>query len=781
MRVSPGRNHSLDWTFRAAVLFLLISLVSCSSSKAKLLKAEQLEQQARWTEALSSYEYLLVQVPARDHHLLSDIHAHIGNCMLKLGRAGESLASLEKALELDSGNKTARLHLLDLYIAAGMPERADPEAQYLLERYPHDIQTVSAVASLYVAENRNSAAEALLLPIFRSDRRQTELAQTLAELYDQDQQTDAAREILREAAAAQPHNPATFLQLARIEEQQGNNAMAEQHYREAVAAKESIEADLRLAQFLERTSKLKDAQEVLKRVDTMRPQAPFAAGDMAFATNHWTDAQHEYERILAAESDSQGPGQSREPAVQSRIVEADLQIAARKPESPEGLDAALHFARSHMAKSRDSLDPVTVLVLESETALVGGDINRAVTLAEDAVAKGHNAPAAHYVLGLARYRQGRVQGAVSEWESAISQDAQYYPARLALASVKLEEKHVDEAEEYITEVVREEPANLDALILYARVLLAQHRYDSARYLALRAAVANSSLAEPHVVLGEIAMARLHRPEALIELENAVLLDPHSARAMDVLTALYRTGVITRPMLRRMEATAVSSPPSPTLLELAGRLYADHGWYGDARRCLERAISLDPSRVSSVQALTSTYIARSRRRGIFNEHELASLADAAPNGSSSSLLTALSAQREGKDGVAAERYEAAIRLGDRSGVAANNLAWIYADNPAKLDRALALAKQASEVNPRDPAVLDTLGFVLLQRREYSQAVEVLAKANELLSKRSAASEPGLAATLQRHLRAASLHSGQPDPVTEASNWVGSSAKQTREHN
>jgi tetratricopeptide (TPR) repeat protein len=460
------------------------------------------------------------------------------------------------------------------------------------------------------------------------------------------------------------------------------------------------------------------------------------------------------------------------------MVEADLEIAARKPATPEALEAALRFARSHIDKSRDSLDPVTVLVLESETALVAGDVNRAVTLAEDAVAKAHNAPESHYVLGLARYGQGRIEGAVSEWESAISQDARYSPAHLALAGVKLEEKHVDEAEEYVTQVVREEPANVDALTLYAKVLLAQHRYDSARYLALRAAIANSSLAEPHVVLGEIAMARRHRAEALIELEKAVLLDPHSARAMDALTDLYRTGVITRPMLRKMEATAVSSPPSATLLELAGRLYADHGWYSDARRCLQRAVALDGSRFTSVEALANTYVAEPG--ATLNEQQIADLTDSRPNGSSS-LLTALSAQRDGKDEVAAERYEAAIRQGDRSGVAANNLAWIYAHNPAKLDRALVLANQASEANPRNPAVLDTLGFVLLQRREYSRALEVLTNANELLAKGAASKDPALAVSLQRHLRAASLHSGQPDPLTEASNWVGSSAKQTREHN
>jgi len=682
---------------------------------------------------------------------------------------------------LDSSNRTARLHLLDLYVAAEMPERGDPEAHWLLEHYPRDIRVVSAVASLYVAENRNGAAEELLLPAFRSDRRRTEIAQTLAELYGQDQKTEAAREILREAASAQPQNPATFLQLARLEEQEGNNAAAEQHYREAVAAKESIEADLRLAQFLQRTSKLKDAEEVLKRVDVKRPQAPFSAGDMGFATNHWSDALQEYGRITAGGSDADRQNKSREAAAGSRIIEADLQIASRRPTSAEGIEAALRFARSHVEKFRHSLDPVTISILESESALIAGDVDRARTLAEAAVASGTRAPAAHYVLGLARYNEGRTQDAVTEWELSVSQDAQYSPARLALASVKLEQNQFDEAEEHVTHVVREEPANVDALILYAKVLLAQDRYDSARYVALRAALANSSSAEPHVLVGEIALARQHRAEALIELEKAILLDPHSARAMNALTALYRTGVITRPMLRKMEATASASPPSATLLELAGRLYADHRWYSDARRCLERAVAFDGSRFTSVEALAKTYIAEGRPEGVFNVQELASLSGAAPNGGSSSLLSALEAQRNENEGAAAEGYETAIRQGDRSGVAANNLAWIYAHQPGKLDRALVLAEHASAMNSRNPAVLDTLGFVLLQRREYSRALEILTNANELLSKESASKDPSLAATLQRHLRAASLHSGQPESATQASNWIGSPSDQAREHN
>jgi tetratricopeptide (TPR) repeat protein len=59
-------------------------------------------------------------------------------------------------------------------------------------------------------------------------------------------------------------------------------------------------------------------------------------------------------------------------------------------------------------------------------------------------------------------------------------------------------------------------------------------------------------------------------------------------------------------------------------------------------------------------------------------------------------------------------------------ARNDLAWILAANKRNLDYALVMAEEAQRIDP-SPEVLDTLGFVRLQRGESAAAVAVLEQA------------------------------------------------------
>ncbi len=111
------------------------------------------------------------------------------------------------------------------------------------------------------------------------------------------------------------------------------------------------------------------------------------------------------------------------------------------------------------------------------------------------------------------------------------------------------------------------------------------------------------------------------------------------------------------------------------------------------------------------------------------------------------------------------YERALRAGDQSGVAANNLAWLYAQQGIHLDRALVLATSASKDAPNNPAVLDTLGFVHLQRREYSEAVRVLETAAVLAREGHPGTDGELTRQIHHHLALAYLRVGQTDTAQQ----------------
>src|SRR5262249_5298884 len=152
-------------------------------------------------------------------------------------------------------------------------------------------------------------------------------------------------------------------------------------------------------------------------------------------------------------------------------------------------------------------------------------------------------------------RQHAKAEALKQWQVALDSDSGYVPALIAMATDAFDRGHPEDAEGYILSVVRAEPANFDALMLYARVLTGRQRYDAAMAITRRAMAARPNAPDPHVVMGEVALKRSKPAEALLEFEKAVALDGRASGAYSGLTRVFREGVIDRAMLHKMEETA----------------------------------------------------------------------------------------------------------------------------------------------------------------------------------------------------------------------------------
>jgi tetratricopeptide (TPR) repeat protein len=113
--------------------------------------------------------------------------------------------------------------------------------------------------------------------------------------------------------------------------------------------------------------------------------------------------------------------------------------------------------------------------------------------------------------------------------------------------------------------------------------------------------------------------------------------------------------------------------------------------------------------------------------------------------------------QGKRDVAKQRYEKVIAANPESAVAANNLAWIYAEENTNLDVALSLARTAKRLAPDNADFTDTLGVVLLKKGLATAAIpEFQAAANKLPKN----------ATVQLHLAQAYRAAGKADEATAA---------------
>lgn len=87
---------------------------------------------------------------------------------------------------------------------------------------------------------------------------------------------------------------------------------------------------------------------------------------------------------------------------------------------------------------------------------------------------------------------------------------------------------------------------------------------------------------------------------------------------------------------------------------------------------------------------------------------------------------------GKPTEAAAALAEAVRLAPGDSTALNNLAYLQATELGQLQDAVRNARQASEITPGSPDILDTLGLALTRSGEHSEAVVVLTRAASIQS-------------------------------------------------
>lgn len=81
------------------------------------------------------------------------------------------------------------------------------------------------------------------------------------------------------------------------------------------------------------------------------------------------------------------------------------------------------------------------------------------------------------------------------------------------------------------------------------------------------------------------------------------------------------------------------------------------------------------------------------------------------------------ERAGDTSHAAEAYQQAL---DTLATPMNQLAWLYYQQ-SKIEQALPLARMAAQIDPENPAVLDTLSEVLARHGDRTEAIKWMERA------------------------------------------------------
>jgi tetratricopeptide (TPR) repeat protein len=336
-----------------------------------------------------------------------------------------------------------------------------------------------------------------------------------------------------------------------------------------------------------------------------------------------------------------------------------------------------------------------------------------------------NSALAHYTLGLAQLARGQREAATQSFTESLRINPKAGAAELQLSRLNLESGNTEEALRRAENVRKAQPRNLEARLGVARALLGSRelRRAEAELQALRKDYPNVSAV--HALYGGLLAARSDPAGAAREYDRALEIDPANVAA---LTGRVTTDVqLKKPAdaRRRVTRALEENPNNADVLVLAGRVEATLGDHAAAEGHLRKAIEVNPAALSAYGVLGQLYVQQKRLDEARAEYE--KLAKLRTDSVAPKTMIGLIYEIQNRPQDARRVYEEVVAQSNRAPVAANNLAWNYAQSGEKLDIALQLAQDAKRQLPNSHEVDDTLGWVHYKRNTPEFAIPPLERA------------------------------------------------------
>jgi tetratricopeptide (TPR) repeat protein len=302
-------------------------------------------------------------------------------------------------------------------------------------------------------------------------------------------------------------------------------------------------------------------------------------------------------------------------------------------------------------------------------------------------------------------------------------------ARLEVSKIHLERREIDTAIQVAREAVRVHSHSVDAKLAVVRALLARpENHKEAIREAQRVVAAYPSSAPARSTLGDCFLATGDLTAARLEFTRALQVDSRYLDALAKLVAIDVSSGRAEDARKRLVDVIERDPHNTVVLLMTAKVLVAERQFSRAEQMLRRVIELDRSEVEAYALLGQVFLAQKRLSEA--TREFIAIVERDPRSSAAHTMLGLlfHAQRDVR--AAMTHYEKAVEYDPSAVSAANNLAWLLAENKEQLDRALELAKRARDLLPQNAEVVDTLGWVYVQRGMLALAITTLEEAVRL---------------------------------------------------
>ncbi len=650
--------------------------------------------------------------------------AHAAHCQLQEGQGDEATASIDVLMQQSPKHPYANYLQAMVAYEREDYDKATDYLQTVLAAAPDDPPSLMLLGSVKAAQDDLASAEFYLAEAVSQAPASLRARELLATVYVRQDRAGQAVDVLQKALAGQESDPRLLAMLADAAVRSGDQAAGLAYLKQSAEyAVDNPDMQMALAR---RIAQAGDTGSALALLDQM-------------------DA-------------SSGDGKLK-------VAVLKIVMYLREGQTGEAIARAETLAQQHPEDPR-------VLRILARTYVAADRAPDARAALERAVQADPESPGASLELGLLALRNGDHQAADRIFQGVLDDHPQNFDAMVAMAQRAALQEDSEQTLVWLKRARTAQPDNIDVRVALVRSYLAQGNTAEALPITEELVADAPGNANFHRLNGIALFAAGKGEDALTSLESAASLAPgQPAFALDLAQALLAQGD-TDAAMRVLESIRSDHPgysPGAALLamaqldqgqaeaalatakslraasanpaasyELTGNLMREQGDYQAAARAYASAYESEPGRRLALR------IFETRRRADLPEPEKALVAWSRQHPDDIAIMAALAEwyQAAGALEAAAGRYRALLDVDPDNIAALNNLALVYQEQGDP--KALEAAERAHEAAPRHPAVLDTLGWILVNDGHLERGLPLIRQAAE-----AATSAP----EIQYHLAAA----------------------------
>jgi len=665
-----------------------------------------------------------------------------------------------------------RLAKAEKYLAAKKYQEAELEALNALRLDSKSLKTLAILQTIYYDQGRILKLIPVLRTIETLDTNNAPAQLRMARIFMEFNDTEKARQRARAVLAKDKTNLESVLILAESatspEEAQEVQGLIEQWPKTTSANYHLIKATLamrkqdlaateaELQEALKLDSKSVAVQQFLawvawsrgdvKRADELYKSASALAAGQPFEQLRWGIFKMRIGEMEEARKVLESIAEQHPEFLPAQSQLAVIAMEQRRYEDCEKIVGKI------LAQDRSMYVPFE---LQARLKLIKGATDEGIKDLERLSEVFQRVPQIHYYLGLGYLQKRDVPNARVGLEKAIALNPNFAEAVVMLADLDARMGNTGKAVTALEQLLKQQPNNGGGRALLAETYRAQGALDKTAQEYRRLIEMAPKNARLKVLLGITYRQQKKTNDARVAFEKALEDLPDYLPAVTHLTEMDMSAQNLSGASNRVAQLIARSPNAPEGHFLMARVQIALKKIDLAEASLMKAVEVQPEFAAGYDALANLYAATKREAEALTKLE--ELLKKKPGDLRTLMQKGALLQRMQQPQKAAAAYQQILDVNPNFVPALNNAAYLSAESGGDLEKAQEMATKATQLVKDNPALQDTLGWILFKLGEVDAAADIL---QEAASKQP--DEP----EIQFHCGVACFAAGRRDAAREA---------------